>query len=176
MLANMDISDYNIAFTQCLTDLGDQIQGEQVKIDKYRLGLQPDLRKMVRTSPQGTRWETLQALIEYSSLQWPIVAAGIAKRTKNPLLRRWEASARLVEVEMASALSPSWGQLVGSLKSRGLITSRTGSAISVERQVILLRIALIGILLSHLMRTRSRRRARKHYGFLDSLRSTGRLP
>jgi hypothetical protein len=25
MLANMDISDYNIAFTQCLTDLGDQI-------------------------------------------------------------------------------------------------------------------------------------------------------
>ncbi|GAQ91664.1 hypothetical protein KFL_008290030 [Klebsormidium nitens] len=84
MLGNMDIGDYNIAFTQCLTDLGDQIQGEQVKIEKYRLGLQSDMREMVRTSPQGTRWETLQALIEYCSLQWPIVAARIAKRTKHP--------------------------------------------------------------------------------------------
>jgi hypothetical protein len=84
MLANMDIGDYNVAFTQCLTDLGDQIQGEQVKIEKYCLGLQSDMREMVCTSPQGTRWETLQALIEYCSLQWPIVAARIAKRTKNP--------------------------------------------------------------------------------------------
>jgi hypothetical protein len=25
MLANMDIGNYNVAFTQCLTDLGDQI-------------------------------------------------------------------------------------------------------------------------------------------------------
>jgi hypothetical protein len=70
MLADMDIGDYNIAFTQCLTDLGDQIQGEQVKIKKYRLGLQSDMREMVRTSPKGTRWETLQALIEYCSLQF----------------------------------------------------------------------------------------------------------
>jgi hypothetical protein len=84
MLANMDIGDYNIAFTQCLTDLGDQIQGEQVKIEKCRLGLQSDMREMVRTSPKGTRWKTLQALIEYCSLQWPIVAARIAKRIKNP--------------------------------------------------------------------------------------------
>jgi hypothetical protein len=36
---------------------------------------------MVRTSPAGTRWETLQALIEYCSLQWPILANRIAKRT-----------------------------------------------------------------------------------------------
>jgi hypothetical protein len=55
MLTNMDIGDYNIAFTQCLTDLGDQIQGEQVKIEKYRLGLQTDMCKMVRTSSKGTR-------------------------------------------------------------------------------------------------------------------------
>jgi hypothetical protein len=68
MLANMDIGDYNIAFTQCLTDLGDQIQGEQVKIEKYRLGLQSDMGEMVCTSPKGTRWETLQALIEYCFL------------------------------------------------------------------------------------------------------------
>jgi hypothetical protein len=55
-----------------------------MKIEKYRRGLQSDMRKMVRTSPKGTRWETLQALIEYCLLQWPIVAARIAKRTKNP--------------------------------------------------------------------------------------------
>jgi hypothetical protein len=84
ILANMDIGDYNIAFTQCLTDLGDQIQGEQVKIEKYRLGLQSDMRKMVCTSSKGTRWESLKALIEYCLLQWPIVAARIVKRTKNP--------------------------------------------------------------------------------------------
>jgi hypothetical protein len=84
MLANMDINDYNVAFSQCLTDLGDLIQGEQVKIKKYRLGLQSDMREMVCTSPQGTRWETLQALIEYCSLQWPVVAAKIAKQTKTP--------------------------------------------------------------------------------------------
>jgi hypothetical protein len=42
------------------------------------------MREMVRTSPQGTRWETLQALIEYCSLQWPVVASRIAKRTKTP--------------------------------------------------------------------------------------------
>jgi hypothetical protein len=55
MLANIDIGDYNIAFTQCLTDLGDQIQEEQVKIEKYRLSVQSHMREMVRTSPKGTR-------------------------------------------------------------------------------------------------------------------------
>jgi hypothetical protein len=53
MLANMDINDCNVAFSQCLIDLGDDIQGEQVKIEKYRLGLQTDMREMVRTSPQA---------------------------------------------------------------------------------------------------------------------------
>jgi hypothetical protein len=83
MLANMDINDYNVAFSQCLTDLGDDIHGEQVKIEKYCLGLQTYMREMVRTSPRGTRWETVQALIGYCSLQWPIVAARIAKMTKS---------------------------------------------------------------------------------------------
>jgi hypothetical protein len=55
-----------------------------VKIKKYRLGLQSDMREMVRTSPQETRWETPQALLVYCSLQWPIVAARIEKRTNNP--------------------------------------------------------------------------------------------
>jgi hypothetical protein len=40
------------------------------------------MREMVRISPAGTRWETLQALVEYCSLQWPIVAARLAKRAK----------------------------------------------------------------------------------------------
>jgi hypothetical protein len=133
-----------------------------VKIEKYRLGLQTDMRKMVRTSPQGTRWETLQALIEYCSLHCPIVAARIAKRTKNPPPAEKVGGKRKASGGGGSSSSkPKLGQLVGSLSSRGLTTSRTGSAISVERQVILLRIALIGILQSHLTRTRSRRRARK---------------
>jgi hypothetical protein len=83
-LPNMDINDYNVAFSQALTDLGDQIQEQHVKIEKYRLGLQSDMREMVRTSPSGTCWETLKALVEYCLLQWPIVAARIAKRTKPP--------------------------------------------------------------------------------------------
>jgi hypothetical protein len=110
---------------------------------------------------KGTRWETLQALIEYCSLQWPIVAAKIEKRAKNLLLRRLEASARLVGVEVAPAPSPGWVQLANSLTSIRLTTSRTGFAISVERQVILPRFALIGILEGRLTRTRSRKRARK---------------
>jgi hypothetical protein len=83
-LPNMDINDYyNVAFTQARTDLGVQIQGEQVKIEKYRTGLQTGMREMVRTSPAGTRWETLAALVEYCSLQWSVVAAMIAKREKS---------------------------------------------------------------------------------------------
>jgi hypothetical protein len=39
----MDINDYNVAFSQALADLGDQIHGEQVKIEKYCLGLQVDM-------------------------------------------------------------------------------------------------------------------------------------
>jgi hypothetical protein len=43
-MLNMDINDYNVAFTQAMTDLGAEIQGEQVKIEKYRSGLQSNLR------------------------------------------------------------------------------------------------------------------------------------
>jgi hypothetical protein len=54
-----------------------------VKINEYCVGLRSDMLEMVRTSLQGTCWDTLRALIEYFSLQWPDVAARIAKRTKN---------------------------------------------------------------------------------------------
>jgi hypothetical protein len=157
----MDINNYNVAFSQCLTDLGDQIQGEQVNIEKYRLSLQSDMREMVRTSPQalaGRLCRLLLSIVRSSGLLW---LPGLRSGPRTLLLTRWEASARPVEMEVAPALSPSWGQLVGFLRSRRLTTSRTGSAISVERQVVLLRIALIGILQSHLTRTRNRRRARK---------------
>jgi hypothetical protein len=69
MLANMDINDYNVAFGQCLFDLGDQVQGEWVKIEKYHLTLQFDMSKAVCTFPQETCWEAPQAPIEYCSLQ-----------------------------------------------------------------------------------------------------------
>jgi hypothetical protein len=60
-----------------------RFKGEQIKIEKYRSGLQTNIRKMVRTSPQGTHWNNLEALIECYSLQWPTVAARIAKRVKS---------------------------------------------------------------------------------------------
>jgi hypothetical protein len=84
MLANMDISDYNVAFTQCLTDLGDQIQGEQVKIEKYRLGLQSDLRKMVAHLPRELAGRLCRLLLSIVRSSGPLWLLGIAKRTKNP--------------------------------------------------------------------------------------------
>jgi hypothetical protein len=157
----MDVGDYNIAFTQCLSDLGDQIQGEQVKIEKYRLGLQSDMREMVRNLPRELArrlCRLLLSIVRSSGLLW---LPGLRSGPRTLLPRRSEASAWPVEVEVVPALSLGWEQLANSLRSRRLTTSRRGSAISVERQVILLRIALIGILEGHLTRTRSRRRARK---------------
>jgi hypothetical protein len=161
MLANMDIDDYTIVFTQCLTDLGDQIQGEQVKIEKYRLGLQSDMREMVRTFPKGTRWETLQALIEYCLLQWPIVAARIAKRTKNPLAEKVGGKRKASGGGGGSSSKPKLGATGRLSEEQKAHNVKNGLCISLERQVILLRIALIGILEGRLTRTRSKRRARK---------------
>jgi hypothetical protein len=161
MLANMDISDYNIAFTQCLTDLGDQIQGEQVKIEKYRLGLQSDMREMVRTSPQGTRWETLHALIEYCSLQWPIVAARIAKRTKNPRAEKVGGKRKASGGGGGSSSKPKLGATGRLSEEQRAHNIKNGLCHICRRQLIWPRIALIGILLSRLKRTRNRRRARK---------------
>ena len=77
---NVDIQEYNTAFQQAATDLAASVTDEQVKIEKYRSGLQYDLRELCRTSPTGARWQTLKALVEYASLQWPIVASRLAKR------------------------------------------------------------------------------------------------
>jgi hypothetical protein len=48
-----DIGEYNIEFQQALTDLAGSVTDEQVKIEKYRLGLQHDLRELCRTSSTG---------------------------------------------------------------------------------------------------------------------------
>lgn len=81
----MSIHDYNIAFSQALTDLANEVTDEQVKIEKYRSGLQSELREVCRTNPQGTRWTTLDALVRYATLKWPGVEAVLkAKKEKQP--------------------------------------------------------------------------------------------
>jgi hypothetical protein len=75
-----DISEYNSAFEQVLTDLSREITDEQVKIEKYKSGLQVDLRKLARVAPSGKRWTSLADLISYCSLQWPTIKARLEKK------------------------------------------------------------------------------------------------
>ena len=77
------VDEYNVAFEQALVDLAPWVTDEQVKIEKYRDGLQVDLKEMCRTSPDGTRWGTLNALATYATLQWPTIEARVAKRKVN---------------------------------------------------------------------------------------------
>ena len=74
------VDDYNIAFQQALTNLAAEITDEQVKIEKYKGGLQADLREMCRVSPMGTRWADLNTLAQSATSMWPIVESRIAKR------------------------------------------------------------------------------------------------
>lgn len=78
------VDDYNIAFQQALTDLGGRITDEDAKLEKYRSGLQADIREMCRSNPAtGDRWLTLEALMRYATLQWPVVEERLAKRKAN---------------------------------------------------------------------------------------------
>jgi hypothetical protein len=80
---NQSITEYNVDFQQALTDLARHVTDEQVKIEKYRAGLQHDLRQLCITSPAGTRWARLNDLVQYASLQWPLVQQRIAKSKKS---------------------------------------------------------------------------------------------
>jgi hypothetical protein len=75
-----DISEYNSAFEQALTDLSREITDEQVKIEKYKSGLQVDLRELARVSPSGKRWTSLTDLISFCTLQWPTIKARLDKK------------------------------------------------------------------------------------------------
>ena len=65
-----DISDYNVAFEQAKADLADEITNESVLVEKYKSGLQKDIRELARVSPNGQRWTSLSDLITYCTLQW----------------------------------------------------------------------------------------------------------
>jgi hypothetical protein len=80
---SQDIAEYNVEFRQALTDLAVHVTDEQIKIEKYRLGLQHDLREMCRMSPAGTQWARVADVIQYATLQWPAVQERIAKRKKS---------------------------------------------------------------------------------------------
>jgi hypothetical protein len=71
---SQDIAEYNIEFQQALTDLAGSITDEQVKIEKYRSGLQHDLRELcrLRTSPTGARCANLTDIVQDATLQWRV--------------------------------------------------------------------------------------------------------
>jgi hypothetical protein len=77
------IAEYNVEFQLAFTDLAGHVTDEQIKIEKYRNGLQHDLREMCRTSSAGTRWARVTDIIQYATLQWPAVQGRIAKRKKS---------------------------------------------------------------------------------------------
>jgi hypothetical protein len=62
--------------------LAGSVTDEQVKIEKYRSGLQHDLRQLCRTSPTGARWANLTDLIQYATLQWLVVQESISRKKK----------------------------------------------------------------------------------------------
>jgi hypothetical protein len=81
---NQSVTGYNVDFQQALTDLaGHSVTNEQVKIETYREGLQHNLRQLCRASLTGARWARLQDLMQYATLQWPVVQERIAKIKKS---------------------------------------------------------------------------------------------
>jgi hypothetical protein len=79
---SQSVTEYNVDFQQALADLAGHVTDEQVKIEKDRAGLQHDLRQLCRTSPTGARWARLQDLMQFATLQWPMVQGRIAKSKK----------------------------------------------------------------------------------------------
>jgi hypothetical protein len=77
------VTEYNVDFQQALTDLAGHVTNEQVRIKRYRAGLQHDLRQLCRTSPNGAKWARLQDLMQFATLQWPMVQGRIAKSKKS---------------------------------------------------------------------------------------------
>jgi hypothetical protein len=59
------------------------VTDEQVKIEKYRVGLQHNLRRLCKTSSTGGRWAWLQDLVQYATLQWPVMQKRLAKSKKS---------------------------------------------------------------------------------------------
>jgi hypothetical protein len=80
---SQSVTEYNVDFQQASTDLAGHVTDEQVKIEKYRAGLQHDLKQLCRASPTGARWARLQDLMQYATLQWPVVQDRIAKSKKS---------------------------------------------------------------------------------------------
>ncbi len=73
------VDEYNVQFEQALTDLSGRFNDEEVKIERYRSGLQTDIREMCRSNPFGQRWPNLRDLMTYATLQWPTVEERLAK-------------------------------------------------------------------------------------------------
>jgi hypothetical protein len=86
-----------------------------VKIEKYRSGLQYDLRELCRTSPTGARWANLTDLVQFATLQWPVIQERVSKRKKQTtgettkVTRKRKASGGGASGSGRSASKARWG-------------------------------------------------------------------
>jgi hypothetical protein len=80
---SQSVTEYNVGFQQALTDPAEYVTDEQVKIEKNRAGLQHNLNQLCRASSTGARWARLQDLMQYATLQWPVVQERIVKSRKS---------------------------------------------------------------------------------------------
>jgi hypothetical protein len=62
--------------------LAEFVTNEQVEIQEYRAGLQYKLCELCRTSAAGTRSATLHEIVQYATLQLPVIHEHIAKKKK----------------------------------------------------------------------------------------------
>jgi hypothetical protein len=138
---SQSITEYNVNSQQALTDLAGHVIDEQVKIEKYRAGLQHDLRQLCRTSPTDARWARLQDPVQYASGcsgQW--CGSALPKVRSFPKSRsRLEGNVRLQAVEKPVAqvapASPSWGLVASCPMNKFRRTWQRSFAISVTSLV-----------------------------------------
>jgi hypothetical protein len=96
---------------QTLMDLAGHFTNEQVKIEKYWGDLQPNLRKLCRTSPAGgTRWARLNDLGSMQVCSGQLCRSALPRGRSLPQSRlRSEGNVRLQAVEPVATSNPKLG-------------------------------------------------------------------
>jgi hypothetical protein len=101
------VTEYNVDFQQALIDLAGHVTDEQVKIEKYRAGLQQDLHHMCKTSPAGTRWARLTDLCSMQRCSGQTCRSALPEARRRPMSRpKSEGNVRLQVVEPRAQVAP----------------------------------------------------------------------
>jgi hypothetical protein len=61
---NQSVIEYIVEFEQAFTAMAGHVTDEHVKIEKYRAGLQHELRQLCKTCPTRAMWARLQYLMQ----------------------------------------------------------------------------------------------------------------